>query len=227
MPEPNSGCWLWTGNTGVDRYGKPTYGRFGVMVARRRQKSVQATKVAWELYRGPVPHGMWMLHKCDVKACVNPAHLFLGSHADNVADMVAKGRQSRGERHKGSKVSEDGARAIRAAYADGATQSALAERYGITQIQVSHIIRGISWSHLPGWDRTTRVATRSGNFKITATVALAIRERHAAGGVTETALAEEYGVSVACVSLIVHHKTWKHLDDAARATVGGQSARSS
>lgn len=82
-------CWLWTGGTTP----------FGYGLARRSDGSqwrgVVAHRVAWELMRGPIPHDMQVLHRCDEPSCVNPIHLFLGTQRDNVRDMLMKGRSSR------------------------------------------------------------------------------------------------------------------------------------
>lgn len=83
-------CWLWTGFT------VRGYGRFAVSTKRPAEK---AHRFAWELTHGPVPAGMHVLHRCDVPGCVRPSHLFLGTHADNMADAKQKGRWPRGENH--------------------------------------------------------------------------------------------------------------------------------
>lgn len=81
-PEPNSGCWLWLGTT------NPLgYGRF-----RLDGKTLSAHRVAYELFESKIPNNLCVCHKCDVRCCVNPAHLFLGTHKDNEQDKLAKGR---------------------------------------------------------------------------------------------------------------------------------------
>lgn len=84
--EPNCGCWLWNGSS-LER----GYGRFRGSLAHR---------VSWVLHNGPIPDGMHVCHRCDVTACVNPAHLFLGTALDNIRDMHAKGRDRNGQESK-------------------------------------------------------------------------------------------------------------------------------
>lgn len=92
-----SGCWLWTGvvlNTG--------YGQVAINGVR-----TSAHRASFAERFGPIPKGMWVLHKCDIRSCCNPDHLFLGNHEDNMKDKVNKGRQARfpGSTHPMSKLS--------------------------------------------------------------------------------------------------------------------------
>jgi len=82
-PEPNTGCWLWSGKTFEDGYGR--------LHARSIGES-RAHRASYHLYRGEIPDGMLVCHTCDTPSCINPDHLFLGAPLDNTADMMAKGR---------------------------------------------------------------------------------------------------------------------------------------
>lgn len=89
---PFSGCWIWT----HAKMAKGGYGR--ITFKQGSQVGVGAHRVSWELHNGPIPNGMWVLHRCDVPACVNPDHLFLGNASDNALDAVSKGRHNNGRK---------------------------------------------------------------------------------------------------------------------------------
>jgi hypothetical protein len=82
IPEPMSGCWIWTGNDNG----------FGYGLFRIGKRRIMAHRVAWELYCGPIPDGLQANHKCDVPSCVNPNHLYLGTQAENLEDCRQRGR---------------------------------------------------------------------------------------------------------------------------------------
>ena len=114
-----------------------------------------AHRVAWELERGHIPAGAVLCHKCDVPRCVNVAHLFLGTQQDNVRDMLAKRRSSkgksfagrRGENHGMAKLTWQQADEIRAAHAaGGVTHRELAARFWVERSTVSYVIRGNHWT---------------------------------------------------------------------------------
>ena len=90
IPEPNSGCHLWLLSLNSKGYANAKH---------NEPKITTAHRLAWAAANGPIPDGMLVCHKCDVRSCINPNHLWLGTDADNIADRDAKGRTSRGERH--------------------------------------------------------------------------------------------------------------------------------
>lgn len=146
-PAEPDGCWEWTG--GHDAYG---YGSMGIDGGR----TSTVNRVAHELLIGPIPEGMCVCHRCDNRNCVNPAHLFLGSRADNLHDMFAKGR-GRGQFTKGAcqgtanawaRYTEDQIREIRSLVASGVTQVEVARQFGMRQGYVSNIVRRKVWTHI-------------------------------------------------------------------------------
>lgn len=78
-----SGCWIWMGGTSHG------YGHIKI-----NGKTKKVHRVMWELTNGPIPEGIFVLHTCDIPECANPDHLFLGTHTDNMRDMIKKGRKS-------------------------------------------------------------------------------------------------------------------------------------
>ena len=130
-----SGCHLWTAYKNADGYG-----RFAL-----NEKNRRAHRVAWELVKGTIPAGLCVLHKCDVRACVNPEHLFLGTAADNVRDMMEKGRSGKGEANGPAKLTEAAVLAIRA---DSRSLRKIAADYGVHWTTVSRIKIRKLWRHI-------------------------------------------------------------------------------
>lgn len=161
IPEPNTGCWLWMGSVGTDGYG----------VVKANGATIGAHRVSWASCYGPIPPGLFVCHRCDNPPCVNPAHLFLGTQADNMADRRRKGRNAlcgakgdkngmrkhperrarlKGSAASGAKLSETQVAEIRGLLNNGVKQAAIAHHYGVTPSTVSRIRtqgRG-GWSHV-------------------------------------------------------------------------------
>lgn len=169
VPADERACHLWTGGAKLNG----GYGSIGV-----GGRMARAHRVAWELANGPVPPGMCVCHRCDVPACVNVAHLFLGTHAENAADRNAKGRQAkgdghpsrtrpealargdrsgsrvhpearpRGSAHRHAKLTEESVVEIRARVAAGEPGSAVARRFSVGPSAVRDIAARRTWRHV-------------------------------------------------------------------------------
>ncbi len=134
-----SDCWLWTDRLKDNGYATFTWKGVGHYVHR----------YSYGLHYGKFDTTLQVLHTCDVRNCVNPEHLFLGTIADNMADKVAKGRQRRGVAHLMAKLTEEDVTKIRHAYAEKRySQSQLGKQFGVTQTCIGAIVRRKTWSHI-------------------------------------------------------------------------------
>ncbi len=138
VPVPECGCWIWEGSLSVQGYGQ----------VRINKRLLRAHRVSYEGYVGEIPHGMQVCHRCDTPSCVNPAHLFLGTHADNHRDKVAKGRQWRptGEKHHRVRLTESQVLEIRKN--PEVPMQAFAERFGVNVGTIWFVRQGLTWKHL-------------------------------------------------------------------------------
>jgi len=144
------GCWIWIGCKASSGYGQIGRGRRG-------EGQMPTHRLAWELTNGPIPDGLWVLHKCDNPPCCNPAHLFLGTRTDNMRDCSAKGRLlaqsnpahlARGSRHGVAKLKESDIPTIRKRLAYGDLQWDIARDYGVTQTAIWSVKTGKTWKHV-------------------------------------------------------------------------------
>jgi hypothetical protein len=150
-------CWLWTASTVGNGYGKLSVS--GVRILAHR--------FAYLITYGVFPSELCVLHNCDTPACVNPKHLWLGTYADNVHDMMNKGRRvsnvprgeqhffrqhpelmMRGEQHGRALLTNEQVREMRKHYTDGESIRILARRYSVSKSTVYHIVIGDTWIHL-------------------------------------------------------------------------------
>jgi hypothetical protein len=138
--DPNGGCWLWAGSY----YSDQGYGRLSIA-----GKTVKAHRASYAVFTGPIG-GQWVLHKCDVKECVNPDHLYLGDHAANMADRTRRGRCSRqggakGQANLASKLTDADVMALRTS-AESSYRAAA--RLNVTPSMIRRIRRGQAWRHV-------------------------------------------------------------------------------
>lgn len=132
-------CWNWLAYKDPDGYGRFRWGK----------QVFKSNRLAYILRFGEIPNNLHVLHRCDNRACVNPEHLFLGNQIDNMQDMLAKGRRHSTQRENNpkAKLNEKQVEEIRQRYENGnILQRELAEEYGVTQVQISSIVRKKQWN---------------------------------------------------------------------------------
>lgn len=161
--EKTSRCWIWHGAVEPNGYG----------VVTRGGRNVRAHRYAWKISKGPIPDGLFVLHRCDYRICVRPAHLWLGTQADNMRDMVAKGRmwthvhperrafgrrngmhthpetRMNGSSHHQAKLTEKLVKEIRMLRQNGGwTERALGTKFGLSHSSIGRILRRQNWTHI-------------------------------------------------------------------------------
>lgn len=135
------GCWTWTGVGRTNGYGVLSKGGSlgGIILAHR---------AAFLLFKGEIPDGLLVRHSCDNKLCVNPDHLLLGTHQDNMNDAVERRRMCAGERQQGAKLTSEKVAEARSLHASGASIASLARRYGIADETLGKAIHRKTWRHV-------------------------------------------------------------------------------
>lgn len=135
-----SGCWVWKGS--VNNHG---YGRIGSALKVLGERA--AHRISYRAFLGNIPRDKSVLHRCDLRRCCNPEHLFLGTQAENVQDMISKSRHNPryGEHNASSKLNRQSVSIIRSEW-QSTTISELARRFGVSRRAVSFVIKGVTWN---------------------------------------------------------------------------------
>lgn len=136
---PDQGCWDWLANTDEDGYGVFHYG-VGA--------NIRAHRASYMIYNGEIPEGQLVLHSCDRPVCVQPSHLSLGDNDENMRQGVERQRFLRGIDHHNAKLTPDVVRKIRQLYADGVKKKPLGRQFGVSDMAISRILSGKTWSHV-------------------------------------------------------------------------------
>jgi len=206
-----SGCWVWTASCNNREYGMF---RPGGSAPKKL-----AHRLSFEDTYGPIPQGKLILHSCDNPRCVNPAHLRVGDHRENVADMDARKRRitnpAFGEASPQTDKTEQEIIAIRRDYVAGVPQVEIMESHQVSRAAFSDYVRGRSWAHILGKDgcpgiealRQEAARRRRNAARINYEIAEEIRKRLSAGELGVN-LAVEYGIHKATISDIRKRKIW-------------------
>jgi len=136
-----NGCFIITSHKGD---------KDGYIKLKRNHKKKLVHRLVYEKHFGFIPEGMLVCHKCDNPACINPKHLFLGTIADNSADMVQKGRSLRGEKNAAAKLKESDVHKIKKMLKDKISQVRIAKLFGVTKMNINAIKMGRTWAWLEG-----------------------------------------------------------------------------
>ncbi len=191
-----NGCILWTKSVDEGGYGKLTC----------NYKTVTAHRLSYTIFKGPIPKGMLVCHHCDVRRCINPDHLFLGTHRDNSLDSVKKGRFG-----KPIKLNSRLVKDIRRKYESGRyTQENLAFEYNVSKSTIWDIVKYNHW--IPVDESIEKIGIkqkRSYKNKITFEDAQKIRDQYKTGQFTQRSLALKYNISQQTVFDLIHLKHHK------------------
>jgi len=198
-------CWTWTGGKSSDGYGTFWDG----------ERVVGSHRFAFAAMVGPIPEGMCVLHKCDNPPCVRPDHLFLGTHAVNMADKVAKGRANglKGQDNPAAKLTDAEVLAIIELRREGATQAAVAVAFEIDQTVVSSILLGKRWSHLGVADPSLAGYAKGERVKGAKLNPDSVRQIHlmSENGAGPVAIGRVMGVSESAIRRVLKGECWSHV----------------
>lgn len=195
-----SGCWIWNGGKSK----KTGYGCFTY-----NNKSHSAHRASWKLFNGEIKNGLCVCHKCDVRLCVNPNHLFLGTHKDNMQDCKKKGRLKSHIGVKNNSCKLDVLSVLEIARSKE-TSVYLSKKYNINRKMVTNIKNGYSWGHLTGIQHKKKINRFGSNApisKLTEDQVLEIAKSVELRKIT----AKKYNVSKSTVQHIQLGSTWSHL----------------
>ena len=197
-------CWHWNATRDPCNYG-----RF-----RLEGRNEGAHRLAWVLANGPIPEGKHILHSCDHPWCVNPSHLWLGNHKENMADMASKGRRNpaSGERHPDAKLSESQVVEIRHSRD---SWRILARRFGVGKSAIGEIINRTTWESIPDdgeseairRERASVPRPRMAQRKLTEEAVRFIKQ----SPLGVTALSKLYGVATSTIGGVRSGKNWSYV----------------
>lgn len=207
--DKQEGCWEWTGSLFKQGYGQFSYNR----------KNTKAHRISYLIHFGELPADLLVCHKCDNRKCVNPQHLFLGTHYDNVQDQISKNRRHdvTGEKNGKSKMTiESVLELVRIVGSGQMSQNEAAKYFGISQGVISGIMLGKRWSYVTGIKKRQSMKGQAcgeghGFSVLTEDKVKEMRELYASKRYNNKELAIMFAVSSGTVSNVITRKYWKHV----------------
>lgn len=193
-------CWFWKGN--INRLG---YGQM-----RIHGSIVRAHRVSYSLAGNSLMKYPMVCHTCDNRSCVNPKHLYGGTQADNMRDMVERGRSRRGERNQNASMTDAQVLAMRKDYESGMLYREIAHKYGKGESGLVRLLFGPLYSHIPVAKRRPKARGERCNAKLTSQDVVAIRQA-ASSGISTKELATRFNVTPHNIRAIVSRRSWKHI----------------
>ena len=178
---------------------------------------IPAHRFAFEITHGTIPPGLQACHTCDVRRCVRPDHIFLGTPKDNMQDAVTKDRTSHGSKRYCARLAEADIPIIRGLYASGTPINTLATQFKVSRHTITEAITGHTWHRVntvpPQTLRPRRIlrGTDQGRAKLTDAQVLEIRRLHSEGLATCRELAENLSIGTLAIQRIVSRRSWKHI----------------
>lgn len=201
-------CWAWQRGT--------TSGGYGSLVNPMTGRRTTAHRLAYELKHGPVSKELVVCHSCDNRICCNPHHLWVGTQADNIRDMVQKGRNLVGDAAGAHKLTLEGVKSIFALYEAGEGMAEIGRRVGIGEVQVGRILSGKQWKHIarPVMNRPIERKVLRGvdhaQSKLTDDKVRVIRKRITAGDAIRD-IAADFHVSISAIRHVRSGRVWRHV----------------
>ena len=202
VSDDKNACWPWQGYINDKGYG----------VACIRKTRLSAHRVSYEVFIGPIPDGLHILHsqQCTTRACINPDHLRTGTNYENMQDRKNYGDQPRGTKHYATHLTEDDIRNIRRLRIEKElSYEQIGVLYNINPATINNIIYGFTWKHVDA--DTYQPPTGDSRRKITPEDVRTMRDLFDTGQVTITELVKRYNLSFSHVARLVRRETWRHI----------------
>lgn len=200
-----NGCFIWQGYKDSRGYG---FTRLG-----NDRKTKSAHRFSYQTFRGEIPAGLCVCHRCDNPSCINPAHFFLGTHKDNSQDAAKKNRMTHGVKVNTAKLNEQQVAEITRRYAAGERTMKLVEEFGVSKHAIRRVLNKGNWRQVDRVDVSLRNPQRPGVYNPAAKLddEKVIRIRALEGSFSSIAVGKMYGVSDSCIRTIWNRKSWKHI----------------